>query len=148
MANKYRPLTEWLTAQSGDRVVCTFAQLEQVLGDRLPASARDYRAWWANQPDHHMQAQAWLGAGWVVRDINLTAETVTFARRQPSREQATVARRIASMIRRRFSTLAPADLAAACRYAAAIVAEPPAGRAAGEEPLPRPRRGRPVRSGS
>ena len=46
---KYEPLAARLSAQGEDFWTATFAQIEEVLGFPLPASARKYREWWANQ---------------------------------------------------------------------------------------------------
>lgn len=61
----------------------SFAQLEQLLGDALPASAHEWRPWWGNQTDtsNRPQARAWLAAGWEVDYVNQQAEWVRFRRR-------------------------------------------------------------------
>ncbi|MDP9067399.1 MAG: hypothetical protein M3N53_03485 [Actinomycetota bacterium] len=74
---KYGPLRELLTAQTGTVVHVTFAQLEDRLGQQLPESARNHRAWWANTPSNY-HAKAWLDPAWRVDDLDLTAERVTF----------------------------------------------------------------------
>ncbi len=43
---KYQPLGDWLAAQPGERVTLTFGQVEQILGQRLPASAWANAGWW------------------------------------------------------------------------------------------------------
>jgi uncharacterized protein DUF6884 len=73
---KYDPLRDYLAGRSGDEVRMTFSDVECLVG-RLPASARDYRAWWAN--DSKVEAQAWRAAGWHVQSVNLAGETVVFA---------------------------------------------------------------------
>jgi hypothetical protein len=78
---KYDPLREYLSREPADRVTMSFANMEAVIRDSLPASALSHRAWWANEQDgQHVQAQAWLVAGWVVEDVDLVAKSVTFAR--------------------------------------------------------------------
>ena len=57
----------------------SFAQIETVLGFRLPASARAYQAWWANQlGPGHVQANAWLDNGWHTEGLSLDYGAVTF----------------------------------------------------------------------
>lgn len=57
----------------------SFGEIEDVLGFPLPASARAYQAWWANQRNgRHVQANAWLDAGWHTQDLDLKARRVTF----------------------------------------------------------------------
>jgi len=81
--NKYAPLHRYLPrAQSGSELRMSFAEIERILGEPLPASAHNHRAWWSNQrtgPRPH--AEAWMAAGWQVSAVNLGAQRVTFRRR-------------------------------------------------------------------
>jgi hypothetical protein len=59
----------------------TFADIERVIGASLPASARRYRPWWANeQAGTHIHARAWLDAGRRTTNVDLNAQTVDFVR--------------------------------------------------------------------
>jgi hypothetical protein len=40
-----------------------------IISDKLPSSAYKYIAWWAN--GGHIQANAWLDAGWKVQYVKL-----------------------------------------------------------------------------
>jgi hypothetical protein len=83
MASKYRPLTDFLAAQSGESVRLAFTEIEQIVGFRLPASARQHRQWWENQTSsRRVPAGAWLDVGWSVAPlgVDLRAETVIFRR--------------------------------------------------------------------
>lgn len=53
-----------------------FDELEQILGFPLPASARSYYAWWANQG--RGQSLSWQGAGWKATEVDLDNERVKF----------------------------------------------------------------------
>lgn len=75
---KYDPLRTRPEGVVGSEVTLTLGEVAQLVGG-LPASARVYRAWWANDPTH-VQACAWLDAGWQVTDVNLGAARVRFAR--------------------------------------------------------------------
>jgi CBS domain-containing protein len=79
--SRYAPLTSYLKAQSkkSDKVRLTFSQIATIIGDSLPPSAFNHRAWWANDLNH-TQANAWLDAGWRATYLNMSNETVTFAR--------------------------------------------------------------------
>jgi len=77
--SKYHPLLLWLTGQNGNRINAKFEQIEGVLHFDLPASARTYSQWWENDREH-VQAQAWIDAGFRTEQVNLTAETLAFAR--------------------------------------------------------------------
>ena len=80
VGGKYAPLYSHLIARDGAFWHATFHEIESVLGFDLPASAKRHPAWWANQEPGRSHALAWQAAGWRTRDLNLTAETVTFER--------------------------------------------------------------------
>lgn len=75
----YEPLRQRLVRAEQPRVTMSFAEIEAVLGRRLPPSARDSkikRQWWANT-DTHSQAKAWLDAGRKAR-LDVASDTVDF----------------------------------------------------------------------
>ncbi len=78
---RYAALADWLQSQPGklDQIQLTFEQLEEIIGSELPASARNHRAWWANDSVGHSHSQLWLDAGWRTTYINLTECKVTFS---------------------------------------------------------------------
>ena len=80
--SKYDALTGWLSTQQ-PTVNLSFADIERIIGDSLPASAHNYRPWWGNQTSNPRSRQclAWLNAGWEVDTVNLAAKTVTFRKR-------------------------------------------------------------------
>jgi hypothetical protein len=69
---KYGPLYEHLKG-GPDVVNLSFAEIERVLGASLPASARDYRPWWANHDGSSKspQSRAWQAAGFRVGSVRL-----------------------------------------------------------------------------
>ena len=60
---KYQHLGDYLTEQKGDDCTLPFIKIEEIIGGSLPPSARNHRAWWAND-ETHPQAQSWIRAGW------------------------------------------------------------------------------------
>ena len=67
MNGKYAPLHRHIRKLDEDGVRewhATFAEIEQIIGDHLPSSAREYPAWWANDSSSYRQAHAWLLLGW------------------------------------------------------------------------------------
>jgi DNA-binding XRE family transcriptional regulator len=76
--SKYQPLLEHLRRVDADEVVMTIDEIERVLDERLPPSARTQRAWWSNRRKGAVQAQAWMGAGYHVEEIDLDAGRITF----------------------------------------------------------------------
>ena len=80
VTGKYGPLYRFLHEFDGLEWSATFAAIERILGFRLPASAHTYPAWWANEHrrGRHVQARAWLEAGWKARSLDLERKTVVF----------------------------------------------------------------------
>jgi CBS domain-containing protein len=90
--SRYALLAIFLQHQRRDteRIQLTFADIERILGGELPLSARQHRAWWANDSVSHVQSQQWLEANWRVVSVNMSEEKVTFARTK-EREQLYIA---------------------------------------------------------
>ena len=80
----YAPLGPYLDGLGQHEVMLSFSDVEQILGRPLPASARKYQAWWANeQSGTHSHARAWLDVGWEARNVDLDAAHVRFVRGSP-----------------------------------------------------------------
>jgi DNA-binding transcriptional regulator YiaG len=80
--SKYQPLLEFLRGSNQSEVILTFAEIEALMNDTLPESAKDKRAWWSNRTKGALQASAWMEAGYRVEDVDLIEQRVTF--RKPS----------------------------------------------------------------
>ena len=79
--SKYEPLTGFLRGRSSDRVPMTFSEIEKVLGFKLPSSAYEYPAWWANDTGKsHVQARAWISAGYETEQVDRAAKKLVFKR--------------------------------------------------------------------
>ena len=76
--SKYTALYEKLRQSGKDEVTLTFAQIEKLMGDSLPDSARQSHAFWSNRSQGALQATAWMSAGYHVVEVDLAAERVTF----------------------------------------------------------------------
>lgn len=89
--SKYDPLRFYLEGLRSEQWRATFDKIEKVLGFRLPASARDHPAWWANENEtetRHPQKLAWVKARWRTANLNLIGETIEFVReRETARER-------------------------------------------------------------
>jgi hypothetical protein len=85
---RYDPLKRFLSQQSGDQVAMTFAELERIIGAKLPSSALEGNAWWSNNPTNHAQALAWLNAGFETANVDRTAGKLVFRRRKTVPEPA------------------------------------------------------------
>jgi DNA-binding transcriptional regulator YiaG len=76
--SKYQPLLEHLCGSNQPEVTLTFAQIETLMNNPLPDSARSKRAWWSNRSKGALQASAWMEAGYRVEDVDLDGQRVTF----------------------------------------------------------------------
>lgn len=77
---KYEPLTKFLRNQSTQRVPMTFAEIERVVGFRLPPSAIEHRAWWSNNPSNSVMTKAWLEAGYQSEQVDMENRKLVFIR--------------------------------------------------------------------
>jgi len=78
--SKYYRLYDQLHRSRESRITLTFNEMEALIGDRLPASARGGRSFWSNRGRSVNQAAAWMEAGYHVIEVDLMAERVTFGR--------------------------------------------------------------------
>lgn len=77
----YEPLKAFLEGRSEPVIRMTFAEIEGILGRPLPASARKYSAWWANeQSGSHSHARSWMEAHRMTRRLDLNSASVEFVR--------------------------------------------------------------------
>ncbi len=76
----YTLLEEHLQGRSEARIPFRFADIEEIIGSELPASAREHRAWWSNNPSNNPMTYAWLNAGYHTEDVNMASEKLTFVR--------------------------------------------------------------------
>jgi hypothetical protein len=58
----------------------TFDRIEKVVGVRLPESARQYRAWWSNNPHNSVMTKVWLEAGFKSEQVDLESRRLVFTR--------------------------------------------------------------------
>jgi mRNA-degrading endonuclease RelE of RelBE toxin-antitoxin system len=67
---KYLPLATFLVTRPKlqKTVELKFKEIEQIIGESLPPSARKHAAWWSNEGSdtRHVQAHAWMAVGWRV----------------------------------------------------------------------------------
>lgn len=80
---KYDPLKNYLGGlpDPQNEVFLSFKELERILGAELPPAAYKHRPWWANQKNGgHVNAKAWMEAGWKVDAVNQREHWVRFIR--------------------------------------------------------------------
>ncbi|HEV2516387.1 MAG TPA: hypothetical protein VGV07_14120 [Devosia sp.] len=78
--SKYDPLTVFLQSRSGRDVRMSFAEIEGILGLRLPEKSKRIRAWWSNNPSNNVMTRAWLAAGYKSAQVDVAGETLVFVR--------------------------------------------------------------------
>ncbi|MCA1725165.1 MAG: hypothetical protein LC748_13125 [Thermomicrobia bacterium] len=76
-ATKYLPLIEYLSAQQGSDIRCTFAQIEAIIGFPLPRTARTVTGFWTDRLRPHVRA--WQQTGWQAH-MDFPNRCVTFHR--------------------------------------------------------------------
>lgn len=81
MANtgKYLALEQYLERNCNLKIKLSFEDIEKIISEPLPASARKYTAWWANNSEGHSHANSWLNAGAKVEEVKL-GEFVVFSK--------------------------------------------------------------------
>lgn len=84
---KYDPLEKHLSRAGKPEIPMRFEEIERIIDSPLPASARKHRAWWSNNATNHVNALAWLRAGYETADVDIEDETLVF-RRVKKAEQA------------------------------------------------------------
>jgi hypothetical protein len=77
---KYESLPQFLASERTSFVRLSFAEIERVLGFKLPKSAYKHEAWWSNNATGHSHSRAWLEAGWRTENVDLAGRKVTFQR--------------------------------------------------------------------
>jgi hypothetical protein len=83
---KYEPLGAFLRTRSRDRIPMTFAQIERILGAKLPPS-KQHRAWWSNNPDNNVMTKQWLAAGYETAAVDVEAGKLVFRRKSGGGEE-------------------------------------------------------------
>jgi hypothetical protein len=77
---KYEPLAEFLRTQRTNEVSISFADIERIVGAKLPPTAQRHRAWWSNNPSNSVMTKAWLDAGFRSEQVDLAAGRLVFRR--------------------------------------------------------------------
>jgi hypothetical protein len=81
--SKYESLPQFLSSAHGSIKRLSFAEIERILGFKLPKSAYEHEAWWSNNATGHSHARAWIVAGWRTQELDLHGRSVTFRRSGP-----------------------------------------------------------------
>jgi len=77
---KYQPLENHLKTGGLPEIPMTFEEIEAIIQDRLPSSARKHRPWWSNNPSNSVMTKSWLAAGYKTAQVNMESECLVFVR--------------------------------------------------------------------
>lgn len=77
--DKYIGLTNYLKSRTENSIIMSFADIENRIGDSLPASAYRHRAFWSNTKTHSV-AYGWLDAGYKTENVDFNKQLVTFVK--------------------------------------------------------------------
>jgi predicted transcriptional regulator len=86
--SKYDALNKHLSQADSQIVEMKFSEIEQVINDNLPLSARKHRAWWSNNPSNSVITYAWLNAGFQTEKVDMAAQRLLFRRVKKSQQEA------------------------------------------------------------
>ncbi|HEX6605067.1 MAG TPA: hypothetical protein VF027_09340 [Sphingomicrobium sp.] len=90
--SRYSPLAEHLALLKEPVLEASFQEIESILGGKLPASAYQHRAWWANQTGPgHSQTLGWMPVGWRTAKVDLAGKSVRFEREAKDRTTSVAA---------------------------------------------------------
>lgn len=76
---KYDTLHDHLRRRQLSPWKVSFNDIAALVPGGLPASAFSHATWWSNS-DSHVEASAWLEAGWRTERVDLGRRSVTFVR--------------------------------------------------------------------
>src|SRR5260370_25615263 len=77
---KYTRLGDFLRTQRSKEVPMTFAEIERVIGGKLPPNSPQYPAWWSNNPSNNVMTRVWLDAGFRTAQVDVKSRKVVFCR--------------------------------------------------------------------
>lgn len=83
MAGRYTPLENYLRElpPKQQEVTLGFEEIERIIRAKLPASANEYREWWANEKEgNHVNARAWANAGWKIESVDFNRKQARLVR--------------------------------------------------------------------
>jgi len=77
--SKYGPLRTYLRSRGAEMVPMSFAEIERVLGFKLPKSQM-YPAWWSNNATNNVMTNEWLAAGYKTEQVDIEKRKLVFRR--------------------------------------------------------------------
>src|ERR1043166_767787 len=89
---KYSRLGDFLKAQRTKEVPLTFAEIERIIGGKLPPNSPQYPAWWSNNPSNNVMTKIWLDAGFRTEQVDVKSQKIVFRRVEESRAETSAVR--------------------------------------------------------
>jgi hypothetical protein len=83
MAGKYAPLENYLRGLPDRRrkITLDFEEIERILNDKLPSSAREDQRWWLHEKEgNHIGTRAWANAGWRIESVDINRQQARLVR--------------------------------------------------------------------
>jgi hypothetical protein len=77
---KYQGFGGFLEEQNTDEVRMSFAEIEGVIGAKLPPSAHKHRPWWSNNASNSAMTKVWLDAGFRTEQVDMAGKKLVFKR--------------------------------------------------------------------
>lgn len=77
--SKYDRLGSYLRARGMSQVPMTFAEIERVVGTKLPQSQK-HPAWWSNSTSNNVMTKVWLDAGYETAQVDVVGQKLVFRR--------------------------------------------------------------------
>ncbi len=78
--SKYSALGAYLRSQPFQEVPMTFADIEKIVGAKLPKSAFVHRPWWSNNDKNSVMTRVWLDAGFRTARVDMENRKLVFER--------------------------------------------------------------------
>ena len=78
--SKYAPFEMYLKSAGAGTLTLTFAEIESIIKDQLPPSARKHRSWWTNNTSNNAMTQSWITAGFEVAQVNMIDEILVIVK--------------------------------------------------------------------
>jgi hypothetical protein len=72
-------------------IAMSFAEIERVVGEKLPPSAFKHRPWWSNNPSNSVITYAWLAAGYKTAQVDMEGMRLIFRKRPDAGPESAVA---------------------------------------------------------
>jgi hypothetical protein len=86
---KYYKLKMFFADSSTASITLTFKQIEDIIGSKLPSSAKD-SSWWYPRFQSNRIAEAWVTEGYTMQRIDTEKEKVTFHRDEDGMERLVI----------------------------------------------------------